>query len=135
MRPVPALLFILALVLYLTQGAPLQASEEHKPLEKQELSRFVHDLPYFLRWARGQGFAFEVYPRPDALLAGPKAELSRNSLRSAGWEPERFAFLLCTTGAAATMDEAACGRKLSSQEKALMQSHLPQLLDAYGTGP
>lgn len=110
-------------------------AQRPEPLHKEELSRFVHDLPFFLRWARGQGLVFEVYPDKAALFAPGREETMRSALRRAGWEPERFAFLLCATGAAATACAPACGRPLSAQERELLEAHMLQLLDAYGTGP
>lgn len=133
-----ALACILALLL--NSGAVLMAAhpfpqQRPEPLRQEELSRFVHDLPFFLRWARGQGLVFEVYPDSTTLFAPDRKETTRRALRRAGWKPERFAFLLCATGAAATACPPSCGRPLSAEERALLEAHMLQLLDAYGTGP
>jgi len=125
----------LALALFLVFASPLAASQTQQPLEQQELSRFLHDLPFFLRWARGQGIPFSIYPRPNDLFAPPREQTTRQALERAGWDPERFAFLLCTAGAAATACAPACGRPLGSEERALLERHMPRLLDAFGTGP
>lgn len=100
-----------------------------------EFDRFLHDVPFFLRWARGQGLEFEVYPKAETLFAPPRGETTRAALENAGWGPERFAFLLCATGAAATSTQASCGRALTIQEWSLLEGRMLELMDAYGTGP
>lgn len=125
---------LLLVLLILMAPAPLSA-EQQSPLRGPELSRFVQDLPYFLRWARGQGMAFDVYPQPRTLFDPAHEKATRQALERADWDPERFVFLLCTAGAAATACAPACGRPLSQKERALLEGHMPRLLDAFGTGP
>ncbi len=134
MRNVVAVLLFVGMLL-MCHCSDLLAQDETEHIAASELDRFIAQVPAFVRWARAQGLAFDVYPRPRDVLQPRLEASSRAAIQAAGWIPERFLFLLCVTGAASLSDTPSCARPLTCEERTLLRGRLPELMDAYGTGP
>jgi len=102
-KTLPAVLAAASLIVLVCVCAAPARAEAPKPFDRAELEKLISDLPGFMAFMKTQEQAIEDANDPDTWQALQASSLMTSYLRSKGWSPERFFYVVShvSTGLAA----------------------------------